>query len=401
MVVLNWNLPNLSTDVLLKTLVINNTLPFGAKYNFNSPLNIYLEGLIDANVSGYINSRLIYTIPTEIRVYKDGVLDSTLPQSEITYTGFLQTTKHSRYINVSDPGTQVPFVQELYLGMMKYQFNQANVNYSFTGTYTFRCTFAYSLYSDDSGGGSYFGYMNNYGVKTNPLVATSNFYNGAYSNGSIDEIGFTGATTYLGYKKISDSYPLMCFPGSVRETNNSNQSRILWAVNANSSNNIVFRLMPANSLFRKCIISLDNDIPFTTSQTVWVSVFIYSVYNLSTPSSYKYRQSGTAYLNNGTFNEFKSTSILFYDNTNELNHLFSPYKLFPLPTDPIFGGTLDVDPITGDVLPIDYQHQIYAFVTFSTDATSAAAINSTLITCYNHPIFDFYYRGWTTQQDGN
>ena len=398
MVIINWDLPNLSTDVLLKTLVINNTLPKNAKYFFISPLNIYLEGLINANVSGYINSRLIYTIPTEIRVYKDGVLDSTIPFAEIGYVGFSQTTKHARYINVSNPYIQVPFVQELYLGSMKYQFNQANINFSYTGTYTFRCTFVYSLYSDNTGGGSNFGSMNNYGVKTNPLVSSSNFYNGAYSNGSIDEIGFSGATTYLGYTKIADSFPLMCFPTTIQETFNSNKSRLVWVLNANGLDQIFYRRMPTTSLIRKVIINLDNtNPPLATASSAYISIFVYTAGALNIPSTIKYRTSGTTAISNTNYANFRCNTIHFEDNRADVVRA-SPYNEHPLPTDPIYGYNLDVD-ANGDVIPIKYDEQLFIWVCFSTNATSAANINSTLTVMNNDPIYDIYFRGWTQPSD--
>uniref|UniRef100_A0A6C0JUK5 Uncharacterized protein n=1 Tax=viral metagenome TaxID=1070528 RepID=A0A6C0JUK5_9ZZZZ len=191
MVIVNYNVSNNNTSVKLASLKVDNitNLPNAYSYRFQAALSLYQNGTISNSNSGYMRLNQ----PTVIQVYKNGVYQSNITPAN--YSGWVQTTKYIIMDNVSPYPDPQEYTAEIWFGGFHYDYIPAS-----TGLYEFYVICDYQFYSDNSYNGSSFNVsIVDYGVKSNPLVATSQLLNCVLKTGTVNESGFLNANCNLNW----------------------------------------------------------------------------------------------------------------------------------------------------------------------------------------------------------
>jgi hypothetical protein len=191
MVVINYNVSNNNTSVKLGSLKVDNitNLPNAYSYRFQAALSLYQNGTISNSNRGYMRLNQ----PTVIQVYKNGVYQNNLTPAN--YTGWTQTTKYIIMDNVSPYPDPQEYTAEIWFGGFTFDYIPAS-----TGLYEFYVICDYQFYSDNTYNGSSFNVtIVNYGVKSNPLVATSQLLNCVLNSGTVNESGFLNANCNLNW----------------------------------------------------------------------------------------------------------------------------------------------------------------------------------------------------------
>ena len=194
MVVINYDEQGTALT-LLATLEVNNitNLPNDYKYKFNSAISLYQDGIISNNTN---RGELYCSKPNAVRIYESGVYIG-LNITPTNYIGFGQQTKYVIFDNVSVYPDPQNYEVEIWMGGFQFEYAPLVAGY-----YEFYAQVDYKFYCDNAYNGQSFNVsLLNYGVKSNPLVSTSQMLNATYQSGSINETGFINANSYLTWTK--------------------------------------------------------------------------------------------------------------------------------------------------------------------------------------------------------
>ncbi len=190
MVVINYDEQGTALT-LLATLEVNNitNLPNDYKYKFNSAISLYQDGIISNNTN---RGELYCSKPNAVRIYESGVYIG-LNITPTNYIGFGQQTKYVIFDNVSVYPDPQNYEVEIWIGGFQFEYAPLVAGY-----YEFYAQVDYKFYCDNAYNGQSFNVsLLNYGVKSNPLVPTSQMLNATYQSGSINETGFINANCNL------------------------------------------------------------------------------------------------------------------------------------------------------------------------------------------------------------